>query len=69
MTTQTLKKWSTSTLGKSIEIIDGDRGKNYPKQDEFLDYRNRQLEQHDNAQVTVPLSPPQLPTQEQEQEE
>lgn len=29
--------WETKTLGDVYEIIDGDRGKNYPKQDEFYD--------------------------------
>ena len=37
MTTQTLKNWDISNLGDAVDIIDGDRGKNYPKQDEFLD--------------------------------
>ncbi len=37
MPKQTLQKWGSSTLGDAINIIDGDRGKNYPKQDEFFD--------------------------------
>ena len=37
MTTQTLKNWDISNLGSTVDIIDGDRGKNYPKQDEFSD--------------------------------
>jgi len=33
-----LKKWKTVTIDLSpIEIIDGDRGRNYPKQEEFYD--------------------------------
>ena len=37
MTTQALQRWSNSTLRESIKIIDGDRGVNYPKQNEFFD--------------------------------
>lgn len=36
MSTQT-RQWNTETLGKTVEIIDGDRGVNYPKQNEFSD--------------------------------
>lgn len=36
MTTQTKTNWREVKLGEVTEIIDGDRGANYPKKDELL---------------------------------